>query len=203
MTAKPFTGVKILDFTRVLAGPYGSYQLALLGRRRHQGRKPRRRRHALRLPRHRLGEARARRPLGRGQLQQALDHARPQEAQGDRGGEEARRQGRRGDGEFPAGRDGQARHRLRGAEGGQPQADLLRRLGLRPGRPGPRDRGVRRHDPGDVRPDVDHRLPDQRPDARRLRRRRRHVGRDGGTGRRLGALPAHRIPARASWSTSP
>ncbi len=28
---KPFIGVKILDFTRVLAGPYGSYQLALLG----------------------------------------------------------------------------------------------------------------------------------------------------------------------------
>ena len=31
MTAKPFAGVKVLDFTRVLAGPYGSYQLALLG----------------------------------------------------------------------------------------------------------------------------------------------------------------------------
>ncbi len=29
--SKPFTGVKILDFTRVLAGPYGTYQLALLG----------------------------------------------------------------------------------------------------------------------------------------------------------------------------
>jgi crotonobetainyl-CoA:carnitine CoA-transferase CaiB-like acyl-CoA transferase len=29
--SKPFTGVRILDFTRVLAGPYGSYQLALLG----------------------------------------------------------------------------------------------------------------------------------------------------------------------------
>ena len=29
--SKPFTGVKILDFTRVLAGPYASYQLALLG----------------------------------------------------------------------------------------------------------------------------------------------------------------------------
>jgi crotonobetainyl-CoA:carnitine CoA-transferase CaiB-like acyl-CoA transferase len=28
---KPFAGVKILDFTRVLAGPYGSYQLSLLG----------------------------------------------------------------------------------------------------------------------------------------------------------------------------
>ncbi|HSI02492.1 MAG TPA: CoA transferase [Reyranella sp.] len=29
--SKPFAGVKILDFTRVLAGPYGSYQLSLLG----------------------------------------------------------------------------------------------------------------------------------------------------------------------------
>ncbi|MBX9943066.1 MAG: CoA transferase [Reyranella sp.] len=29
--SKPFAGIKILDFTRVLAGPYGSYQLALLG----------------------------------------------------------------------------------------------------------------------------------------------------------------------------
>jgi crotonobetainyl-CoA:carnitine CoA-transferase CaiB-like acyl-CoA transferase len=29
--AKPFAGVKILDFTRVLAGPYASYQLSLLG----------------------------------------------------------------------------------------------------------------------------------------------------------------------------
>src|SRR5437868_9933934 len=28
---KPVAGVNILDFTRVLAGPYGSYQLALLG----------------------------------------------------------------------------------------------------------------------------------------------------------------------------
>src|SRR5258708_8309230 len=27
----PMPGVKSLDFTRVLAGPYGSYQLALLG----------------------------------------------------------------------------------------------------------------------------------------------------------------------------
>ncbi len=33
MTAepRPFTGVKILDFTQVLAGPYASFQLALLG----------------------------------------------------------------------------------------------------------------------------------------------------------------------------
>jgi crotonobetainyl-CoA:carnitine CoA-transferase CaiB-like acyl-CoA transferase len=29
--SKPFSGIKVLDFTRVLAGPYGSYQLALLG----------------------------------------------------------------------------------------------------------------------------------------------------------------------------
>src|SRR5262245_6317990 len=29
--SKPFTGIRILDFTRLLAGPYASYQLALLG----------------------------------------------------------------------------------------------------------------------------------------------------------------------------
>src|SRR5207247_10300698 len=29
--SKPFTDVRILDFTRYLAGPYGTYQLALLG----------------------------------------------------------------------------------------------------------------------------------------------------------------------------
>jgi crotonobetainyl-CoA:carnitine CoA-transferase CaiB-like acyl-CoA transferase len=31
MTSRPFEGVRILDFTQVLAGPYASYQLALLG----------------------------------------------------------------------------------------------------------------------------------------------------------------------------
>lgn len=29
--SRPFSNVRILDFTQVLAGPYGSYQLALLG----------------------------------------------------------------------------------------------------------------------------------------------------------------------------
>ena len=29
--SRPFEGVRILDFTQVLAGPYASYQLALLG----------------------------------------------------------------------------------------------------------------------------------------------------------------------------
>ena len=161
------------------------------GRRRHQGRIARRRRHALRQPRQRLGEARAGRTLGGGECRQALDHARPQEAQGARGHQAPGRQGRRGDGEFPAGRHGQARHRLRDAACDQSEADLLRRIGLRPGRPAARDGCLRRHDPGDVGPDVDHRLRGQWPDPRRLRRRRRDVGRDGCLRRRLGALPAH------------
>ena len=29
--ARPFEGIKILDFTQVLAGPYASFQLALMG----------------------------------------------------------------------------------------------------------------------------------------------------------------------------
>ena len=29
--SKPFAGIRILDFTRFLAGPYGTYQLALIG----------------------------------------------------------------------------------------------------------------------------------------------------------------------------
>jgi crotonobetainyl-CoA:carnitine CoA-transferase CaiB-like acyl-CoA transferase len=29
--SKPFTGIRVLDFTRYLAGPFGSYQLALMG----------------------------------------------------------------------------------------------------------------------------------------------------------------------------
>src|SRR5271154_6820416 len=29
--SRPFEGVRILDFTQVLAGPYATYQLALLG----------------------------------------------------------------------------------------------------------------------------------------------------------------------------
>ena len=28
-TARPFADVRILDFTQILAGPYGTYQLAL------------------------------------------------------------------------------------------------------------------------------------------------------------------------------
>ncbi len=31
MTIRPFSGIRIVDFTQVLAGPYASYQLALLG----------------------------------------------------------------------------------------------------------------------------------------------------------------------------
>ena len=29
--SKPFDGIRILDFTQVLAGPFASYQLSLMG----------------------------------------------------------------------------------------------------------------------------------------------------------------------------
>ena len=133
---RPFEGVKILDFTQVLAGPYASYQLALLGAdvikvERREGEDMRR------TPLSREWAERGLAPaLAGDQRQQAQPDARPAEAGGHRDRQAARRAGRRGDGEFPSRRDGQARHRLCGALGDQSTADLLRDLRLRPDRPG-------------------------------------------------------------------
>ena len=133
---RPFEGVKILDFTQVLAGPYASYQLALLGA------------DVIKLER-REGEDMRRTPLSREWAERGLapgwqaingnkrsltlDLQKPEAITIVK---QLAAERRRGDGEFSSRRDGQARYRLRRALGDQPEADLLRHLGLRPDRPG-------------------------------------------------------------------
>ena len=139
---RPFEGVKILDFTQVLAGPYASYQLALLGA------------DVIKVER-REGEDMRRTPLSREWAERGLapgwqaingnkrsltlDLQKPEAITIVK---QLAAQRRRGDGEFPARRDGQARHRLCRAVGDQSAADLLRHLGLRPDRPGTIGRGL-------------------------------------------------------------
>ena len=81
---RPFTGTRILDFTQVLAGPFGSYQLALLGAdvikvERREGEDMRRTPLSPRMGRPRHGAV-----LAGDQRQQAQPDAGPAKAGGDR-----------------------------------------------------------------------------------------------------------------------
>ena len=88
---RPFTNVHVLDFTQVLAGPYGSYQLALLGAdvikvERREGEDMRR------TPLSREWADRGMAPSVAGdQRQQTQPHARPAKACRDRHRQPARR----------------------------------------------------------------------------------------------------------------
>ena len=180
--SKPFAGVKVLDFTRVLAGPYASYQLALLGADviKVESREGDDMRYGNRANDwEKRGLAAPWIAVNAGKRSITLDLKKPKAI------EAVKRLVAKADvviENFRPGVMDQSRHRLRDAARSQSEADLLRRLGLRPGRPAGQDGGLRRHDPGDVRADVDHRLREQRADARGLCRRRRDVGRDGGLG---------------------
>ncbi len=138
-----------------------------------------------------MGRSRPRAGLAGDQRQQTQPDARPAEARGDRHRQAARRRGGRGDGKFSSRRDGQARHRLRRALCGQPEADLLRDLGLRPDRPGTIRRRLRRQDPGDVGHHGDHGSRGDRADARGLCGLRRAVRRHRRVRRIECAVPAH------------
>ena len=135
------------------------------------------------------------------QRQQAQPDARSAEAGGDRDRQPSRREGRRGDGELPARRDGPARHRLRGAARDQSAADLLHDLRLRQHRTVPQRGRLRRQDPGAVRHHVADRPQGDGPDARRLRGVRRAVRHDRRLRRVVGAVSAHAYRRRASTST--
>ena len=131
--AGPLGGTEGARLHPAAAGSVRDAAVRRHGRRGAEGRGPQRRRlHPLdaALLRWRRG-ARERHLVGllpRPQPQQALAAARPAQARGARRAAEAGRVLRRRDRELPPRRDGQARRRLRGAAGAQPEARLLRDL---------------------------------------------------------------------------
>ncbi len=184
------SGVRILDFTQVLAGPYASYQLALLGA------------DVIKIER-RGGEDMRRTPLSRewadrnmapsfiavngNKRSLTLDLQKPAAR------EIVLKLAAKADvvmENFRAGVMDRLGLGYRGAVGDQSEADLLRDLRLRPDRSGEQRGRLRRQDPGDVRHHGDHRPSGDGPDPRRLRGVRRAVGRDRGVRDLLGAVPA-------------
>ncbi len=179
----PLAGVRVIDLTRVLAGPVLRHVAGRHGRGGDQDRGARQgRRHA------RLAALRERRgdllPLG--QPQQEEPHAEHEGARGAGDPPQAAGLGRRGAGELPARHHGAPRLRLRGAPEGQPEARLLLDLGLRRERPRGAPARLRPDRAGRVRRHGHHRLPrrpagqggqlDRRPGRGHGRRAGHHAG---------------------------
>ena len=166
---KPFAGIRILDFTRYVAGPFGTYQLALQGADviKIEPKTGDDMRHS------QLSREWAAKGLGPSFLginsnkrSLTLDLTKPQAVAIVKrlveGADVVWENFRPG----VMDRFGIGYETLRGAE---PEADLLRRLRLRPERAGARHRRLRRQVAGNVRDHVDYRARGQRPDPRRLR----------------------------------
>ena len=210
-------GMRVLDLTNVLAGPFCCYQLAQLGAEvikveapgtgdlaRQLGADPE-------LNRRGMGASFLAQNAGKRSITLNL-----KQRQGPRSVHAAGRHRRRRGGELPPRRDGAARARLRPAQGDQARHRLLRDLRLRPGRAAEVQSGLRPDHPGPVRRDERHRrravgaaagrLSGRRHDGRHhrgLRHRRRAVPprahRRGRVHRRVDAGVARSSPW-AGWS---
>ena len=149
---RPFEGIRVIDVTHVLAGPFAAYQLAVLGadviKVEHPD-DPDQSRGAG------TDKALNRRNMGTSFLTQASNKRSIaldlKTGARSRHPEEAGRDRRRVRGELPARRVRGAGPRLRGAGGDQSAADLCLVLGLRPERAARRADRLRPRDPGHLR----------------------------------------------------
>ena len=168
-------GIKVVDCSSYLAGPYGAMMLGRYGRQRHQGR----------VARGRLLPRASR--LLRLESRQALPRRQPQGGRRPRGAAPPRQDGRRLHAEHASRRRRAARHGLGDAARAQSAADLLRHHRLRPRRALPRPAGLRSGAPGHGRRPASAGL--RRAAAVRARRRHRLLhGRPRRPGRARGAL---------------
>ena len=193
---RPFEGVKILDCTHVLAGPFAAYQLAVLGAdviKVEDPNEPDQSRESgadMALNKTRMGTG-----FSHAGLEQALDRAQPQDRRRARSVEApGQGLGRRAGRKLPARRVQGARPRLRGPVEAETQARLRVDDRLRSGRAARQPDRVRHGDPGDLRLHRVDRHAGQRADQNRRagdRLRDRHHRR---VCDRRGALPdpAHR-----------
>ena len=203
---RPFEGIRVIDVTHVLAGPFAAYQLAVLGAdviKVDDPNDPDQSRSS--------GTDKAVEPCPDGHrlshpgLEQARDHARPEDRTRPRDLEEAGRDRRRVRRELSPRRVRGARPRLRGSGEDQSAADLCVVLGLRSERPAREADRLRPRHPGDLRHHGDDRHRGRASDEVRLagdRLRHRHDGRIRLVRRACSSASAPGAASASTWRCS-